>query len=405
MKKLFVLLAAFALAIPALNAQTSQDTANGWYLWKVEGTGIDSAYTYICDTTSFEGTKSQAFAYSTTGGAIYSFRKDFTNEIATPDRITANVRLGVIAPMLFSMAPEIRFSVIVSSDTIVSEEMSHVIGFSELTPTSEWYDLEIAGFFDSLRATYPTIQGIVLSFNLWANWPNPSGNCTLLLDHMIGLYQQPDSSYDKILLDRFGDSGPAQYVTPQNCLFKGTGSSVVVDSFRVVNMSPDPLAIGNRIVSTNPLFSIQGSWMSEVLPRDSITIYVQFTPDGTPGEKSGLILITHDKGTDTVYVTANGGTVGIGDDPNAPMAFSLSQNYPNPFNPTTTIRFTLPARLDIQIVVYNLLGQAIMTIAEGSFSSGEHEVAFDGNGLASGTYIYRITAGSYTAVKKMILMK
>lgn len=405
MKKLFVLLAAFVLAIPALNAQTSQDTVNGWYLWKVEGAGIDSAYTYICDTTAFEGEKSQAFAYSTTGGAIYSFRKDFEQAIATPDRIVTYFRPIAMAPIVFSMSAGISLSVVVSPDSIVTSEFTYLVGFESWADYPEWNTEEICGYFDSLKLTYPTIQGVIVNFNLDANWPNPAGSCTLLLDQMMGFYEQPDSSYDKILLDRFGDTGLTRYVTPKNCIFKTTGSSsVVVDSFWVVNMSPDTVDIG-YFVSTNPLFSVLEPQLYQIPPQDSAPVYIQFTPDGTSGEKSGLIRVIHNWGIDTVHVTANSGTVGIGDDPNAPQTFSLSQNYPNPFNPTTTIRFTLPARENVQIVVYNLLGQAIMTVAEGSFSSGEHEVAFDGNGLASGTYIYRITAGSYTAVKKMILMK
>ncbi len=88
-----------------------------------------------------------------------------------------------------------------------------------------------------------------------------------------------------------------------------------------------------------------------------------------------------------------------------PQSFALEQNYPNPFNPVTTIKFDLPQTADVQLEVFNLLGQKVMTLVSGSMQAGTHQVNFDAQNLASGMYIYRIEAANFVSTKKMMLIK
>ena len=88
-----------------------------------------------------------------------------------------------------------------------------------------------------------------------------------------------------------------------------------------------------------------------------------------------------------------------------PTQFELSQNYPNPFNPSTTIRFSLPVATQIKITIYNMIGEQILTLAEGMYESGNHKVTFNASNFPSGAYIYRIESNEFVQVKKMILMK
>lgn len=88
-----------------------------------------------------------------------------------------------------------------------------------------------------------------------------------------------------------------------------------------------------------------------------------------------------------------------------PKEFSLGQSYPNPSNPKCNIDFQLPERTLVNISVYNMLGQLVAAIVNDEKDAGVYTVEFDGSNLSSGTYIYRITAGSFTEVKKMILVK
>ncbi len=89
----------------------------------------------------------------------------------------------------------------------------------------------------------------------------------------------------------------------------------------------------------------------------------------------------------------------------AAKEFMLSQNFPNPFNPTTTIRYNLPNRSQVILSVFNTLGQQVAVLVEGEQEAGYHEVRFDGSGLSSGMYFYRIQAGTYVGTKKFILTK
>jgi hypothetical protein len=85
--------------------------------------------------------------------------------------------------------------------------------------------------------------------------------------------------------------------------------------------------------------------------------------------------------------------------------FILYQNYPNPFNPTTLIRYQLPARSNVSLKVYNLLGQEVATLFEGIRQQGNFEATFDGNKLAAGVYLYRLSANGFVKTKKLLLIK
>jgi parallel beta-helix repeat protein len=86
-------------------------------------------------------------------------------------------------------------------------------------------------------------------------------------------------------------------------------------------------------------------------------------------------------------------------------SYQLHQNYPNPFNPITTIGFTIPKRQHILLEVFNVLGQPVTTLVNEYMEAGYHEVLFSGDELASGVYYYRISAGKFINVKKMLLVR
>ncbi len=97
-------------------------------------------------------------------------------------------------------------------------------------------------------------------------------------------------------------------------------------------------------------------------------------------------------------------------DENTALSFDLDQNYPNPFNPTTTINYTLPKSSFVTLKVYNLLGQELADLVNGNQYAGKHSIEFNaanvkGSDLPSGLYIYKLTAGSFTQTRKMMLLK
>lgn len=85
--------------------------------------------------------------------------------------------------------------------------------------------------------------------------------------------------------------------------------------------------------------------------------------------------------------------------------FLLHQNYPNPFNPVTKINFSIPTTQFTVLKVYNSLGQVISTLVNEQLQPGSYEYTFDGSGLASGVYFYRLEAGEFLEAKRMLLIK
>ena len=89
----------------------------------------------------------------------------------------------------------------------------------------------------------------------------------------------------------------------------------------------------------------------------------------------------------------------------APVNFALDQNYPNPFNPTTTIRYSVAMDSKVRIDVYDVLGRLVKNLVNENKAAGNYSVDFNASNLSSGVYMYKISAGNFTAVRKMNLMK
>jgi len=87
------------------------------------------------------------------------------------------------------------------------------------------------------------------------------------------------------------------------------------------------------------------------------------------------------------------------------LHINVSQNYPNPFNPLTTIEFSLPKSEFVTLIIYNILGEEVTTLVNDKLQAGNHTYQFDGSDLASGVYLYRIEAGEFQQVRKMVLIK
>ena len=110
------------------------------------------------------------------------------------------------------------------------------------------------------------------------------------------------------------------------------------------------------------------------------------------------------------FAFGNNGITAVETPKEIPTEFKLAQNYPNPFNPSTVINYSLPKNSLVTIKIYNLLGQEVKTLVSHEMSAGNYSVEWNGESntgsrVASGIYIYRITAGAFTSSKKMIMLK
>lgn len=140
---------------------------------------------------------------------------------------------------------------------------------------------------------------------------------------------------------------------------------------------PDSLTVRVTINNVTP-----GSYVMNVLAKG---------PNGTPVHKR------------TVSITVSGPT-GIASN-ETPLSYKLEQNYPNPFNPVTRINYSIVKASDVKITVYNNLGKEVAAFFNAKQEAGSHFVLFNARGLSTGVYYYKIEAGNFTDVKKMILIK
>jgi hypothetical protein len=183
------------------------------------------------------------------------------------------------------------------------------------------------------------------------------------------------------------------------------GTSKAVINIIPKNNSDTLLASGLEILLLN---TGEGTLSDVTDLGDGTYIAVITSPNSIGTDTVSATVIS---GTDTVtlfqkvfvvYITPT--SVQSFDSPN-PEIFYLFQNYPQPFNPATTIKYQIPELSFVKLTVFDLLGNEIVTLVNKKKQRGIYEVNFNADGLASGVYIYKLTAGNFTASKKLILLK
>ncbi|MEJ2495041.1 MAG: T9SS type A sorting domain-containing protein, partial [Ignavibacteriaceae bacterium] len=90
---------------------------------------------------------------------------------------------------------------------------------------------------------------------------------------------------------------------------------------------------------------------------------------------------------------------------NTPDKFYVSQNFPNPFNPSTLIEYSLAKTSFVNLTIFNVLGEKIKNLIDKEQASGIYQINFDASSLPSGIYFYRIEAGNFVEIKKMVLLR
>ena len=138
-----------------------------------------------------------------------------------------------------------------------------------------------------------------------------------------------------------------------------------------------------------------------MIPRAPKEIRRRIHASGSPGGGAGVL---------PGGFTINNVAVGVEDTPKAPEQFALLQNYPNPFNPTTTIPFAIKDRSHVTLTIYNIRGQVVRTLVDGTLEAKSYGLTWDGrddNGqpVSSGVYFYKLIAGDFQDVRKLVLTK
>jgi hypothetical protein len=119
--------------------------------------------------------------------------------------------------------------------------------------------------------------------------------------------------------------------------------------------------------------------------------------------KTGNTMIMSGFLADTLF--RKGVVSAVSEEEALPLTFELGQNYPNPFNPTTTIEFSLPKAGHVSLILYDMLGREIEKLVDGELAAGRYRAVWNARGYATGMYVYRLQAGDYVAVKRLLLLK
>jgi hypothetical protein len=162
------------------------------------------------------------------------------------------------------------------------------------------------------------------------------------------------------------------------------------------------LATSIGVLMTNQLNGTSTVW-SQAAAAEIGNVLIAYL-DYRPSDRT-LAVGTHSRGVFTTQIPSSPTRV---DETTAPTQFSLEQNYPNPFNPTTTLSFVIGSQTAASFVslrVFDVSGKEVVTLVNENLAAGRHERTFAADGLASGVYFYRLTAGAFSATKKMILSK
>lgn len=300
---------------------------------------------------------------------------------------------------------------------------------------SNWNNLSI-GFFDGKSSLFGAYRFIVINipYEKYGNLDKKNGldiNDAILMKNLLGTIPENDTL--RITADLNGDGG--------------------------LTSSEDLYLLLNKIVNPNaywPLFDFNngpyGS-VGSVLPTTPLTVNWQKLSNGlyglfsntqiTNGDLIGkpsdlsqlhgnnwskkidnkFYFINQSKTTRDPIIVANypiqlSGKVNQGrkiiisstvtdveEIATIPTGFKLEQNYPNPFNPTTTISYQLPDAGFVTLKVYDILGKEVATLISEEKSAGSYSINFDASKLSSGMYLYKISSGNFSQMKKMILMK
>ncbi|TSA26110.1 MAG: T9SS C-terminal target domain-containing protein [Ignavibacteriales bacterium] len=273
-----------------------------------------------------------------------------------------------------------------------------------------------------LIANFAIIQCTVIASSNLTEGGTTSGSGTFNYGSSVSVTATPSSGYSFVNWT----SGGTEVSTSSTYTFIITKGQNLVANFMmlpILTVTPDFLSVGSIAGTASINVSNTGGGTMNWIAITEI-FWIKIT-SGDNGTNNGIIDISYNQNNSvsragTITITAEGITgspksveirqgaavtyvknlnFGI------PDAYRLEQNYPNPFNPTTKIRYGLPKESNVVITVYNILGEEITKLVNDFQYAGFYEVNFGASNFTSGIYIYRISAGSFMQLRKMLLIK
>jgi len=286
-----------------------------------------------------------------------------------------------------------------------AEYVLHIVGTSD---TLRVYSVHLKASSGSANEQQRLAEATILR-----NYLNnlPAGSQFIIVGD-YNIYRSDEPAFQKFLADEANNNGrvrdPLNAVgiwndynfrfihtqSPRVRAFGGGATGGLDDRFDMILTSYS--LDDNIIASSYTAYGNDGNHFNDSINRlpnaavpDSVANALHYASDHLP--------VFADFVFDNVTSVSGGGTM--------PASYALEQNYPNPFNPGTRITYSIPARQFVSLKVYNVLGQEVATLVSGSQSAGTHTAAWDASALSTGVYIYRLQAGSFVAIKRMVLVR
>jgi hypothetical protein len=230
-------------------------------------------------------------------------------------------------------------------------------------------------------AQHPTFYPAVDSLAIWGTCIPPSLSCHI----------QSDSSHIDRIVVHASDGGficgvpPYAIIARYDSAYFEIHDSLIQNRYEIWFTYHSPYDSQYCLISFDSLMYIKNG-------KFDITLFV--IRDSTVVDSLVVQLTSYHTG------------LGVNDDAGTlPASPELYQNYPNPFNPMTRINYLLPTRAYVTLRIFNVAGQEVATTVNEYQHAGAKTAVFDAGGLPSGVYFYRLTVGSFTASKKMIIMR
>jgi len=258
---------------------------------------------------------------------------------------------------------------------------------------------DIPGAITELDAQFNSVEK---QFEIVFPEPQPTCACSNALLYVAGY----DSVWTpiEVIVPRAGSSGIGDIstVSHPSIAISSKGQTTVFLQYQY--SFPDPSRDEDKVYMVNRStngWDIQNDVFSDSTSLLDVAISATDSLFCIFLENGDIYLAGNDKVTDVRGTTVEA----------IPEGFSLRQNYPNPFNPVTKIQFALPLRSKVTLRVYNLLGEAVLTLIDGDMPAGIHTFVFDGEQLSSGIYFYRLQAtnaqnvSTFTQTRKLMLLK
>lgn len=247
-------------------------------------------------------------------------------------------------------------------------------------------EFEVHGKIDSLGTNFVVVAGLTLKADqstlYYDQFDNASSFDSLKVNQVV------EVDYIKTELDENLAVKIEIENDPNTVQFSGV---VTASASGSLSLSAPSFAITDNTVFIDSDYMPVSS--ASIQSGESVTVWAQ-------QDQSGNL-----NAMQVQKISANVTAVNPGEKNKLPNGFALEQNYPNPFNPSTVISFSIAKQEEVSLVVYNIIGQEVAGLINAVLAPGAHTLKFNAVNLTSGVYFYRLKAGNFVSVKKMILMK